>query len=144
MPELKPCPNPKCGITSKMLDLEPCGTDEYAVQCRCCGLCGPVGCPGEYDRHNGEAVEKAEVEARENAISAWNALPRALRWTTEPPEVIGWYFRRFWRGWVKNRWDTPDIIYVDNEQIKRGVRKIGGTQWAGPIPAPVEDPHDNH
>lgn len=62
----------------------------------------------------------------------------ALPWTDEPPTVIGWYFRRFWRGWIKNRWDTPDIIYVDNEHIKRGVRKIGGTQWAGPIAPPVE------
>ena len=27
-------------------------------------------------------------------VAAWNALPRALTWTHEPPEVAGWYWRK--------------------------------------------------
>lgn len=137
MPELKPLPCPHCGITSEMLVLEPCGTDEYSVQCRCCGMCGPVGCPGEYDRHNGDAVGKAEVEARENAIEAWNALPRALPWTDDPPTVAGDCYVRT-RPDAKEPWDKPFVVFFSEGYLKE-LKSSQLMQFAGPIPAPVEE-----
>lgn len=118
MPEvILPCP--ECGDDECLIVIQELPSEEWSVHCGC-------GHAGRY------------CATEEESIKAHNALPRALQWTNEPPKAIGWYFRRFWRGWIKNRWDTPDIIYVDNEHIKRGVRKIGGTQWAGPIAPPVE------
>ena len=145
MPELKPlpCPNPKCGITSEMLVLEPLGTDEYAVQCRSCGMCGPVGSPEKYDRHDGEAVEKAEEESRAKAIAAWNALPRALHWTTEPPKVAGWYWRKetvagrahvfhFTGNWEDygEHWESDRVCQLP--------LNLNGNLWAGPISQPID------
>ena len=110
-----------------------------------CPACGSIDCECLFAEDEMYSVDCVDCSMRgpaernpDSAIAAWNAIPRALPWTDEPPTVIGWYFRRFWRGWIKNRWDTPDIIYVDNEHIKRGVRKIGGTQWAGPISPPID------
>ena len=34
----------------------------------------------------------SEHGSREKAAASWNALPRALELTTEPPKVPGWYW----------------------------------------------------
>ena len=36
----------------------------------------------------------SEHGSREKAAASWNALPRALEWTDEPPKVPGWYWYR--------------------------------------------------
>ncbi len=86
-------------------------------------------------------------------VDCWNQLPRALRWTTEPPTVAGWY----WMG------TNSKIDHVANAEKKNcggvyeimPVKIIDGRacydmkfedspividteifEWAGPIDAP--------
>lgn len=71
----------------------------------------------------------------------WNALPRALEWTTEPPKVPGWY-------WFKNEYGIRIArIKHDSRKMNELYAVIGGVgnwmsmqngQWAGPIPEPRE------
>lgn len=71
----------------------------------------------------------SEHGSREKAATSWNALPRALEWTTEPPKVPGWYWhrceedvvtiRRLWKGDIEVLSKIPQ-------------------QWAGPISEPRE------
>lgn len=78
MPELNPCPI----CSSLSVGLCP-GEDEITHEiynqafCTSCGVSGP-------------RVFADEI----SAISAWNSLPRALTWTTEPPKVehVGKWF----------------------------------------------------
>lgn len=76
----------------------------------------------------------SEHGSREKAATSWNALPRALEWTTEPPKVPGWY-------WFK------DDLFCKKGGIMRitdvwigEIKKTSGPhdQWAGPIPEPRE------
>lgn len=71
----------------------------------------------------------SEHGSREKAATSWNALPRALEWTTEPPKVPGWY----WYRHKPSR--TIAMINVDVEPIE--YESLPG-QWAGPIPEPCE------
>ena len=71
----------------------------------------------------------SEYSSREKAAASWNALPRALTWTTEPPKVPGWY----WYRHKPSR--TIAMINVDVEPIE--YESLPG-QWAGPIPEPRE------
>ena len=72
-------------------------------------------------------------------VGAWNSLPRAPRWTHEPPKVEGWY----WWRWAK--FQEHMCLYVRDGLIVeyphkqlRSVAEIGG-QWSdGPIQAPAE------
>lgn len=59
----------------------------------------------------------------------WNAFPRTLEWTDEPPKVPGWY----WYRHKPSR--TIAMINVDVEPIE--YESLPG-QWAGPIPEPRE------
>ena len=71
MLELQPCP--PCGNTNPKL----CEELGYGVvECRVndCFTKGPM---------------KDDIR---QAVAAWNALPRPLRWTNEPPTEPGWYF----------------------------------------------------
>lgn len=74
----------------------------------------------------------------EAAVAAWNALPRALEWTTEPQ--LG-----AWNWWRDENSRIPRYVYQDGTvdiamQIDRvPYQKLGG-QWAGPIPEPR--PHE--
>lgn len=67
------------------------------------------------------------------AIAAWNALPRALTWTHEPPVVAGWY-------WMRQQGEIFDLIQHYNQaDIDGGFdneRRL--KQWSGPIPEPKE------
>lgn len=63
----------------------------------------------------------------EEARAAWNALPRALEWTDEPPKVPGWYW---WRNLSK-----PQVVHSNNFKNRK---PHPADEWAGPIPAPRE------
>ena len=71
------------------------------------------------------------------AEAAWNALPRVLRWTTEPPQEAGWYL------WREKEWRRPIVreveegLVISDEFGTWSVIDVTG-QWAGPIPEPEE------
>ena len=95
-----------------------------------------------------------ELSGNEAAAEAWNALPRALTWSSEPPKVPGWYFTR------RNRPGKPlRVMYVKREKkydhrVKEwryfmtlaNIKSEDGRiiedlnqpdrLWAGPIPEP--------
>lgn len=68
----------------------------------------------------------SEHGSREKAAASWNALPRALEWTTEPPKVPGWY-------WYKT---SSHLGITKFPELCDRTRE--GWQWAGPIPEPRE------
>lgn len=77
----------------------------------------------------------SEHDSREKAATSWNALPRALEWTTEPPKVPGMYWNR-----SKNYPNEACIIRVSKYRIEQ-LAQMGcspNEQWAGPIPEPHE------
>lgn len=112
--ELTLLPCPACGNPDAVVSV----TTRAAVYCPMCGMCGP--CSPKVDT--------------EYAIRQWNALPRALTWTTEPPKVPGWYW--FKDGLFCKKGGIMRITDVWIEEIK----KTSGPhdQWAGPIPEPRE------
>lgn len=119
---LLPCPACKrhsAGITRTN------GIGVAFVMCRRigCALSGPI-----------RKTDKA-------AVAAWNALPRALTWTEEPPKVPGWY-------WFKSEYcirivsleqdsRKMDDLYVSVGSVGMWMSTLHG-QWAGPIPEPRE------
>lgn len=111
-----PCPNPKCLST----DVYVRGRCNAQVTCRNCGMEGPEFCgPNEI-------------------VAAWNTLPRALRWTAEPPKVAGWYWYSMGYG------HTVCLLVCADGKAKLGKdhftdSELLGGKWAGPIPAPVEE-----
>lgn len=76
----------------------------------------------------------------EEAVAAWNALPRALQWTKEPPKKPGWYW------WREKKGNRPRIVDVgqgagmDLAFTPKGLCKVNELdgEWAGPVRAPVE------
>lgn len=60
------------------------------------------------------------------AVAAWNALPRALTWADNPPQVPGWY-------WYKT---SSHLGITKFPELCDRTRE--GWQWAGPIPEPRE------
>lgn len=74
-----------------------------------------------------KCLTKGPLCSAENvAFMAWNALPRALRWTKEPPTKPGWYWHRIPAA------DCVIIEYVTGE------RHLQIGEYAGPIPEPKE------
>ena len=101
MPEvILPCP--ACGKTKL-------GVFDYFMVCKNCGVQGPTAC------------NVGEV------IPPWNALPRALRWTHEPPKVAGWYWHHM-----------PPAFGTVIEFFDPEISKAGCGEWAGPIAPPIE------
>lgn len=101
--ELLPCPF--CGSN----DVEVGGFDVGVyVQCCICLCQGP------------EQVEE------DVAINDWNSRASALAWTTEPPRVPGWYFRRGFN-------DEVSVLYIDTDNYKIETRHDLYEEWAGPI-----------
>ena len=68
-----------------------------------------------------------------DSSDAWFLLPRALRWTHEPPKVAGWY-------WMRQQGESFDLIQHYNQaDIDGGFdneRQL--KQWAGPIAPPID------
>lgn len=103
-----------------------------------CPFCGNTS-PRTTAKIDGVWCDKEECPNRQNtyAVDVWNALPRALRWTHEPPKVEGWY-------WCSDDEESdvyPIISYYDEWAIKEVLSKIndGKTRfkWAGPIAPPI-------
>ena len=76
-------------------------------------------------------------------VAAWNALPRALRWTHEPPKVAGWYWRKetvadrahvfhFTGNWEDygEHWESDRVCQLP--------LILNDNLWAGPIAPPIE------
>ena len=77
-------------------------------------------------------------EDEDEAIRMWNALPRTMRWTKEPPTETGIYWFR--------RGDISMVVKVYRENGELLVLYHGNDEdwdlpegeWAGPIQEPVE------
>ena len=74
------------------------------------------------------------------AIAAWNALPRALRWTKETPNVAGKMYLA--KGldlivYVLKTIEVNGVLYAQFPDGKE-CRMSYFFEWAGPIPAPIE------
>lgn len=113
--ELTPLPCPACGNPNVVVNV----TTRAAVYCPDCGMYGPC----------------APTFSKEYAIRQWNALPRALTWTDEPPKAPGMYWNR-----SKNYPNEMCIINVSKYRIEQ-LGRMGCSQyelWAGPIPEPRE------
>ena len=130
MPELKPCP--ACGSMSVqlMLSYSPWFTPASHVLCIDCQMQGPIACSQREE----DAIDIQDLECLAEptgfeitAIAAWNALPRALTWTHEPPKVAGWYWHHM-----------PPAFGTVIEFFDPEISKAGCGEWAGPIAPPVE------
>lgn len=112
MPELKPCPH--CGSDNVECLICTINADEnqdvhFHIACEGCYTSGPIADTGEI------------------AGKLWNSLPRALRWTTEPPTVAGWYWHHM-----------PPAFGTVIEFFDPEISEAGRGEWAGPIPEPKE------
>lgn len=120
--KLLPCPacNDEASILENVID-NPWGGDitVYSVQCIRCGLL-----TGQYGY-------------KRQVLEHWNAIPRVLRWTNEPPNVPG----RYWNRDARHP-EEVDIIRVTASKIEQ-LHKLKlyypNEQWAGPIPEPKEE-----
>lgn len=104
--KLKPCPH--CGSTDLQIDWN--GVYEcHFVRCFNCHMQGP------------------EIYGKNKAAGCWNALPRHLRWTKEPPTEEGWY-------WFRNL-SKPQIVHTSGIKNRK---PHPADEWAGPIQEPVK------
>lgn len=115
--ELTLLPCPACGASDVVMRVD---TRAY-VFCTACGMCGPC-------------APKADADY---AIRQWNALPRALTWTNEPPKVPGYYWCRY-KGSGKDTWSPAYIPAVADLTQFGGLEESEQVEWAGPIPEPRE------
>lgn len=128
--ELKPCPACGC-IAPRMKNLSP-----YK-------LSPPVGvwCPDCL-------MEVCRWTDGDEAVRVWNALPRRLRWTKEPPKDPGWYWHQEDRGGkhpahvfrvVTSGGETGVYVrfFGQPADVVHKIDHISG-KWAGPIPEPEE------
>ena len=95
---------------------------EVILPCPLCGASEP-----KVNRGCG-VVTCCEISV--DNVAAWNALPRALRWTHEPPKVAGWYWRKDIT--TKDTIHICKIFYVDDASL------FPPSEWAGPIAPPVD------
>lgn len=123
---LKPCPICGEAMNLALMNNRRDPKKRYYVQCLS-GMC-----------INGKSIAHESVET---AIAAWNALPRALVWTTEPPAVPGWYW---WRSVIGDHPYMMEIVRDSSGEL-RLEETSGGRyalsphgEWAGPIPTPQE------
>ena len=100
----KSLPCPVCG--AKAWEHHEPITTKSLIYCPYCNIIGPG------------------KDTLKEAVAAWNALPRALTWTDEPPKVPGWY----WYRHKPSR--TLGMINVDVDPTE--YESLPG-QWAGPM-----------
>lgn len=137
--ELKPCPY--CGGEDLLTVWK--GDDIFChVECSYCEMSGQA------------ALEESD------AIDLWNYMPRVLVWSSEPPNIPGWYFTH------PNRPGNPlGVVYVKREkrfdihgknpryfmtmaslksEIGDIIENLGQPDrlWAGPIPEPLSKPKE--
>lgn len=104
--ELKPCPY--CGSVDVYISSAAFG--RHYVLCRVCLMRGP------------------EMTNMDSAKMAWNGLPRALVWSSDPPTEPG-----FW-WWELLGHKGVDLIQDPEKRVVKDYR----AKWAGPIPEPKE------
>lgn len=121
MPQVTLLPCPACKNTNVVLRAY---TRAYGF-CPACGMCGP--CAPKVDM--------------EYVVKQWNALPRALEWTDEPPKVPGWYWFKDEYGiriaWIKHDSRKMNELYAVIGGVGNWMSILHG-QWSGPIPEPRE------
>ena len=105
--KLKPCP--ACGTPGDTLEVYPVKDGFYQVGCWDCFMRG------------------TRLLSPDKAIKAWNALPRRLRWTKEPPKDPGWY-------WIRDYGKRLHIVDVGCDMTEYEPQPY--REWAGPIPEP--------
>ena len=107
-----------------------------------CPACGSVDCEclfAEDEMYSVDCVDcsmRAPAERNpDSAISAWNTLPRALRWTHELPKVTGTFFVRD----IRYK-EEAGLVYISSQQAARLLDKGPSPfiQYAGPISPPIE------
>ena len=134
--ELKPCPRCQSDYVSVecSLGIDGDGLNRhfYYGFCGFCHMAGP-----DVNNEEGEGI------AEEQAAEAWNALPRHLHWTTEPPTEPDFYWHRD-EGILSIAYifgDTQDnlLCHFAGEEHPTPLILITG-EWAGPIPEPQEQP----
>jgi hypothetical protein len=123
---LEPCPNPECG-SGKVKEDASIEVEAVRFECRVCGTAGPWVDFGEAsEAAKTQAEEKAAYrKAKREARRLWNRLPRAPRWTSEPPKVPGWY-------WVRDQGGPAQMVWLTNAFAHPG------REFSGPIPQPAE------
>lgn len=99
--ELKSCPS--CGSNTIRL-FSSIQTDNLFFGCDECDMAGP------------------QKRTKEEAVAAWNALPRRIRFSKETPETPGLYLWRF------NR--KAKVVLLE---ILEGIHPECGGEWAGPL-----------
>ena len=121
MPEvILPCP--ACGSTDCeclvcTINADESQTIHFHMVCNRCFTSGPI------------------ADDAESAKKFWDYMPRALRWTHEPPKVAGKYW---WSD--KRHPDEASIINVTETKLDGYLRNPIGEyeQFAGPIAPPIE------
>lgn len=91
------------------------GKQHFFVLCKNCYMRGP------------------RKKTPKEAVEAWNALPRALRWTKEAPKKPGLYW---WRSLIAKTL-SPRLIELGAAQIEAATTTTD-CEWAGPVPRPLE------
>ncbi len=70
------------------------------------------------------------------SLAVWDTLPRALRWSAEPPVIAGDYYMRS-RMDASEPWNKPFVVSFPEDYLtKLEVSPLW--QYAGPIAPPVE------
>ena len=122
--ELKPCPI--CGGSYlSICDHGGMVHHEYRIECNYCGCSCQTG-----------------VRTKEEAIAAWNALPRRLRWTKEKPTTCDFYWYRSEGGSIEIGIVYADVIgnlciHFAGEEEPHLLELVDG-EWAGPLLEPEE------
>lgn len=114
---LEPCPNPECEWSDPQ--------SEYhgrSVWCEC-QTCGTRAAYVGVESDTADDWTAATAEARR----LWNLLPRAPRWTSEPPTAAGYYWNKVGGG-------EPYVTEFLPRDV--GEPNIRGVLIAGPIPEP--------
>lgn len=110
MNETKLLPCPVCGYNAEVYE-NSCVTGRKYVSCQNneCDVSGPF------------------ADDKENAVKKWNAIPRVLKWTDDPPRKDGWY-------WIKHNNDKQTIGHICIDLLQYD---IADYLFAGPIPEPI-------
>ena len=128
MPEkLKPCP--ACGTPGDTLEVYPVKDGFYQVVCWDCFM------------------RETRRLSPDKAIKTWNAMPRPLRWTKEPPTKPGYYWHE--KDHEKQpvyvfRAATPEgekalyTHFFGEGDVVHKIERMSG-KWAGPIPEPKSE-----